>query len=289
MTGYGHGVGRTDGISVEVEISSINRRQLDVQCSISRALQVLESRILEEIGASVRRGRIALNVRTRPGPNGTAARIRIREDVAGAYIRALRAAGRRLGLPDDLKASALAAWPEAMEISRPEEHAAAAWPAVRDGLRQALAQLIRMREAEGRTLARDLARRLDRLRGMLDRIRARVPMAVSRYRRTLLSRLREAGLDLAGADDRLLREVAVFAERTDISEEITRLDSHLAQFRGRLGRRGAQGRALDFLAQEMLREINTLMSKTGDSVSLRHAIGFKAELESLREQTQNIE
>ncbi|MDZ4199173.1 MAG: DUF1732 domain-containing protein, partial [Kiritimatiellia bacterium] len=229
------------------------------------------------------------NLRIGSGGNGTAVQVRIRKPVAKAYLDAFRQAGQELGLPDDLKLKDLAEWPDVMEVVRPEEDTVAVWPAVQTALQNALRQLVQMREAEGRVLSRDLKERIKRLRGHLDRIRARAPGAVVRYRKSLLTRLKEADLQMSASDDRVLKEIALFADRADISEEITRLRSHLDQFDSRMKAPGAAGRALDFLAQEILREINTLSAKSGDSTMLREGISFKAELESLREQIQNVE
>jgi uncharacterized protein (TIGR00255 family) len=289
MTGYGRGVGRADGVSVEVEISSVNRKQLDVQCVLSRPLQILESRILEETASRIHRGRLVVTVRPRADTPGRAVEVRFRTPLAEACVEALRQAGRRLGLPDDLKTSSLAAWPDLLEIVRREDDATSAWPAVRIALRKALAGLLDMRETEGRVLVRDVKRRIARLRLAHRRIRTLAPGAVARYRAALKTRLREAGVEVGAAEERLLKEIAFYADRVDIAEELTRLDSHLEQCGEALQTGGLQGRSLDFLAQELQREINTISSKSGDSGILRECIAFKSELERLREQVQNIE
>lgn len=289
MTGYGRGVGRAGGITVDVEISSVNRKQIDVQCVLPRSLQVLESRIVDELSEGIHRGRLVLNVRPRTGPKNRAHEVRVHASLAEAYIVALRQAGHRLGLPDDLKISALTAWPEILEVVHREDDASSVWPAVQAGVRQALGALLKMRETEGRILARELQRRVGRLRATQRRIAARAPQAIARHQKAMKSRLREAGVSLGSADDRLLKEIAFYADRSDIAEELVRLESHLMQFDSGLKAIGSQGRSLDFLAQELQREINTISSKAGDSGILKDCIAFKAELERLREQVQNIE
>lgn len=289
MTGHGRGVGRSAGVSVEVEISSVNRKQLDVQCALPRTLQVLESRILDEISRRLHRGRLVIHVRVRAEPGGRGAGVRVRTGLAKACVEALRRAGHTLGLPDDLKTSSLAAWPDLLEITRREEEAESVWPAARLALRRALAGLVAMRKAEGRVLVRDAKGRIARLRRTLARIGAQAPKAADRYRTALQARLREAGVEVGAAEDRLLKEIAFYADRVDIAEELLRLDSHLRQFSDTLATGGPQGRTLDFLVQELQRESNTLSSKSGDSGILRECIALKAELERLREQVQNIE
>lgn len=289
MTGHGRGVGRAAGVSVEIEISSVNRRQLDVQCALPRTLQVLESRLFDEISRRVHRGRLVVHLRVRTESDGRAAAVRVRTGLARDCVAALRRAGRSLGLPDDLTLASLAAWPDLLEITRREEEAESVWPAARAALRGALTGLLAMRAAEGRALARDAKRRVARLRRTLGRLGARAPRAIGRYRSALRARLREAGVEVGAAEDRLLKEIAFYADRVDIAEELLRLESHLGQFAGALAAGGAQGRTLDFLAQELQREANTLSSKSGDCGILRECIAFKAELERLREQVQNIE
>lgn len=289
MTGHGRGVGRSAGVSVEVEISSVNRKQLDVQCALPRTLQVLESRVLDEISRRLHRGRLVVHVRVRADSSVRAVEVRVRTGLARACVESLRRTGRSLGLPDDLKTSSLAAWPDLLDITRREEDAEAVWPSARIALRRALAGLLAMRRAEGRVLARDAKRRVARLRRLLGRIGALAPKAVGRYRSALQARLREAGVEGGAAEERLLREIAFYADRVDIAEELVRIDSHLGQFAVALAAGGAQGRTLDFLVQELQREANTLSSKSGDSGILRECIAFKSELERLREQVQNLE
>ena len=287
MTGYGHGECRWGDVRVEAEISSVNRKQFDLQLHMQRPLQVLESRIQDEVGRAVARGRITLSLSVALAPGGRR-RVRVDEALARGYVEAVRKAAPRLELPDRLDSRALAEMPDVLIVEHPEDDADRLWPAIRRALRQALSALVRMRRREGRALERDLRRRMDELERRVGRIERHAPAAVRRHRAALVARLKEAGV-APDADDRIAREIALFADRSDVAEEITRLRSHLAQARRLLAAREPAGRSLDFLAQELFREINTVGSKSGDASITAEVVAFKAELERVREQVQNVE
>jgi len=164
------------------------------------------------------------------------------------------------------------------------------WPAVEKALRQALAALLKMREREGTHLSKDLTARTVVMRRAVEKIQKQAPQTAENHRQQLLSRIKAAGLEnIALDDDRLLKEVVLFADRSDISEELTRLQSHFQQFEDCRQSKEPVGRTLDFLAQEMNREINTIGSKANDAVIAREVVTLKAELEKFREQAQNVE
>jgi uncharacterized protein (TIGR00255 family) len=173
----------------------------------------------------------------------------------------------------------------------PEENIEAnkAWPALERALNVALAELVKMREREGKHLAKDLIRRLKTLRSELKEVRALYPNVVKRYRDAMLERINKAGLNVPVNDERLLKEISIFADRADISEELTRLESHLAQFAHHLRKNEPVGRTLEFITQEIFRELNTLGAKSNDAAISQHVVASKAELEKIREQIQNLE
>ena len=164
-----------------------------------------------------------------------------------------------------------------------------AWPAVQRALTAALNELIQMREREGKHLAKDLIHRLKVLRQEIKDIRALYPEVVKKYRNALMDRIQKAGLDLPVEDERLLKEITIFADRSDISEELTRLESHLAQFAHHLRKNEPVGRPLEFITQEIFRELNTLGAKSNDAGISQHVVACKSELEKIREQIQNLE
>ncbi len=288
MTGYGRGESRIEGLRIEVEASSVNRKQFDLVLNVPRPLQVLESRIQDEVGHFVARGRITLNVYFAPEA-GAAHRVSVDEGLARAYVETVRGVSRRLGLRENLDSRLLTQIPDLLRVEHPEEDIDRIWPVLQKALRASLTALVKMRRREGRALQQDLERRLKALVAEVDRIEARAPAAVRRYREQLRGRLAEAGLAGGEHADRIAREIALFAERCDITEEITRLKSHFRQARALFRARTPAGRSLDFLAQETFREINTIGSKSVDAAISAFVVRFKAEIERVREQVQNVE
>ena len=290
MTGRGAAAAAGRLARVEAELSSVNRKQLDVDVGLPRFLAAYESRVLETVQGRLSRGRITGEIRVTWAEAAQAAGAKVDLGLARAAVGALRAAAKKLDLPDDLKASALLALPGLVAFEHGERDLEALWPTVRQALEAALAKLQAMRKKEGAALGRDLRMRLGILRKLAREIAARAPGVAETYRANLLKRIAAAlpGSDLA-ADDRLLKEVALFADKADVTEELVRLDSHFRQAEDALKAGGVVGRALDFLVQEMGREINTIGSKANDAEIARRVVAAKAELERFREQVQNVE
>lgn len=290
MTGRGAGAALGRLARVEVELSSVNRKQLDVDVGLPRFLASFESRVQELVQGRLSRGRVTGEIRVTWAEAAQASGARVDLGLARATVAALRAAAKKLGLPDDLKASALLSLPDLVSFDRGGRDLEALWPAVRKALEAALAKLQAMRRKEGAALGRDLRGRLATLRKDTAAIAARAPDVAEIYRANLLKRIAAAlpGSDLAG-DERLLKEVALFADKTDVAEELVRLDSHFRQADDLLKAGGVVGRALDFLVQEIGREINTIGSKANDGEIARRVVACKAELERFREQVQNLE
>ena len=290
MTGRGTGAAAGRLARVEVELSSVNRKQLDVDVGLPRFLSSFESRVQELVQGRLSRGRVSGEIRVTWAEAAQAAGARVDLGLARATVTALRAAAKKLDLPDDLKASALLSLPGLVALEHGERDLETLWPSVRKALDTALAKLQAMRKKEGAALGRDLQGRLATLRTLVGEIAARAPGVAETYRANLLKRIAAAlpGTDLAG-DERLLKEVALFADKADVAEELVRLDSHFRQADGLLKTGGVVGRTLDFLVQEMGREINTIGSKANDAEIARRVVACKAELERFREQVQNIE
>ncbi len=205
-------------------------------------------------------------------------------------MRELNRLAKELKLAGPITLDLLARAPGVFETDEALADAEDFWPAVEKALAQALGTLLKMREREGAHLARDLSTRVAIMRKSSAEIQKHAPQVQKRYREQLLQRLKTAGLEAPVADDeRLIKEIVYFADRSDITEELTRLQSHFQQFDDCLGSREPVGRTLDFLAQEMNREINTVGSKANDSRISRAVVTLKAELEKFREQAQNVE
>ena len=290
MTGRGTGAASGRLARVEVELSSVNRKQLDVDVGLPRFLSSFAAQVQEQIQRVVSRGRVTGEIRVAWAEAAQAAGARVDLGLARAAVSALRAAAKKLELPDDLKASALLSLPGLVSFEPGTRDLEALGPTVAQALAAALAKLQAMRQKEGAALGRDLRARLATLRKETAAIAARAPGVAEIYRANLLKRIGAAlpGTDLAG-DERLLKEIALFADKADVTEELVRLDSHFRQADGLLKTGGVVGRTLDFLVQEMGREINTIGSKANDAEIARRVVACKAELERFREQVQNLE
>jgi uncharacterized protein (TIGR00255 family) len=210
--------------------------------------------------------------------------------LAKAYARELDRLAKQLRLPGPVTLDHLVCAPGVFQTDEDIAEAEDFWPALKTALKQALAALVQMREREGAHLAHDLAARVAAMRKSAAKIQAQAPKVAARYREQLVARIKSAGLEAPAADDeRLLKEVVLFADRSDIAEELTRLQSHFQQFNDCQNSKEPVGRMLDFLAQEMNREVNTIGAKANDSLISREVVKLKAELERFREQAQNVE
>ncbi len=289
MTGYGRGECVREGFKFTAELNSVNRKQSDISITLPKELVELEPRLRDEINAQLSRGRINVVVACHRSGARVAEQVELDEPLAMAYIRAIQKLHKKTKLNGSVTLDAVLRAPGVLKLAETTIDAAAVWPCVAAALRKALAQLVKMREKEGKFLADDLAKRLDVLAAGVEQIRQLAPVAVKRYREQLHARVKEAGVDVPLDDERLVKEVVFFADRCDISEELTRLGSHLGQFREQLRSNEPVGRTLDFLSQEMNREINTIGSKANAAEVSQVVVQLKAELEKIREQVQNIE
>lgn len=289
MTCYGAGRAERDGVALEVELRSVNHRFLDLQLRIPRDYMALEARIGAAIKARFSRGRVEVFVRREDGGEGA---VNVNHAVAGRFVEALRALKDDLGLSGNIDLSIILAQPGVVVAAEPQRDADADWPVVEEALTQALEAALAMSLTEGDALARDMAERLDQVAALHHGIEEKSAGQVDVYRERLRERVGEL-LARASAGEldegRMLQEVAHLADRTDITEEITRMGSHLVQCRELFDAEEPVGRKLDFLLQELFRETNTIASKTPLPEIKAAAVDIKVELERIREQIQNIE
>ena len=251
---------------------------------------MLEAQIRDAINRHIARGRLTVRVSLHAGAGNTSARLHLNALLAKAYARELNKLAKELKLEGSVTLDHLVRAPGVLQTDEEIAEAEDFWPAVEKALTKALATLVKMREREGQHLAKDLAERVAIMRRAVKTVQENAPQVAERYRELLLARIKSAGLDTPVADDdRLLKEVVYFADRSDITEELTRLQSHFQQFDDNLKSKEPVGRTLDFLAQEMNREINTLGSKANDSLISREVVTLKTELEKFREQAMNVE
>jgi uncharacterized protein (TIGR00255 family) len=289
MTGYGRKEAGDEGGLFSIEIRSLNNRYLDVQVKIPRGLAVLESRVKKSVQERFSRGRFDVSI-ARNSEHERGGRLAVNETLAAQYIGILKELKARFGLSGDADLSLVAGLPDLITMTDVKDDPEVLWQLLSTGMSQALDELDRMRGEEGALLAQDIRERLDTIENAIQAISARTPVTVENARKRMTETLNRL---LTEQPDpvRLAQEIAVLAERTDVTEELTRLACHMMQFRSLLGgsTREAVGRKLDFLLQEMGREVNTIASKAMDAQISMDVVNVKAELEKIREQVQNIE
>ena len=290
MTGYGRGECAQRGFKVTVEVSSVNRKQSEIAVNLPRELEVLEAQIRDEVNKVVARGRLMVRVSMHSADTAAADEIRVNLPLAKAYAREFQKVARELKLSETINVDQLIRCPGVLHTAGEIDEAEDLWPAVEKALKTALAALVKMRDREGAHLTRDLRDRISTIQKSWAKVSRRAPEVQKRYREQLILRIKNAGLETPVVDDeRLVKEVVYFADRSDISEELTRLQSHFQQFNDCLKTNEPVGRTLDFLAQEMNREVNTIGAKANDAQISREVVVLKAELERFREQVQNVE
>ena len=288
MTGFGAATAPLGGSSIRVEISGVNRKQAEIAVVLPRAWAALETAVRDMVASAVSRGRVNVSLSLQQTPGSTGA-LALNHDKLAALTATLAKAEATLGRAVDTSLDSLLRLgiiAEETESDIPlEEIQAAAEPAVRE----ALEAFITLRAQEGENMKRDLLSRIGTLRNFREQLMARAAGVATRHREVLLKRLAEAGLPLPLDDERIIKEIALFADRCDVSEEMTRLESHLNQFEKICDKAEPVGRTLDFLCQEIFRELNTTGSKANDAELAQLVVTAKTELEKIREQVQNIE
>lgn len=292
MTGYGAAEEQAGAGRWWVEVRSTNHRFLEVVVRLPRELAALEERVRAVVAQRIRRGRVEVLVRGDGVPRPREAVVDT--DLARRYAEALERLRRELALAEPLSLSALLALPDVVRVEDAPPDVEAAWETLRPALERALDGLVEMRASEGRRLAQDLQDRVARLEGWVDQVARRAEELPRAYAERLRQRVAELlrALEVPHPPDeaRLATEVASFADRCDVREELVRLRSHLQEARALLDAPdGAVGRKLEFLLQEMQREVNTVGAKAADVEVSRAVVEMKSELEAIREQVQNVE
>ena len=287
MTGYGRGQSGTNGTQFSVELNSVNRKQSDVTVTLPREIAELEPRVRDLINSEVSRGR--LNVVVVFHACASAHKVAIDTALARTYFCAMRELQAELGAGGEVSIDAVLRAPGVVRVPEEPISALEAWPHIEVALKEALLSLVAMREREGKNLAKDLIHRLKIVRETLRTIRKLHPGVLKKFRQALKERIEKVGLDLPLDDERITKEVIFFADKSDITEELTRLDSHFTQFAHHLRKAEPVGRTLEFMTQEISRELNTLGSKANDVEISQCVVTCKAEMEKIREQIQNIE
>lgn len=287
MTGFGAGRATAGAEDLDVEVRSVNHKFCEVKVRLPRDLPSLELELVRSVKDRLARGGVDVSVR-RASARG-AVSVRVDAALAEEYARAFREIQGRLGLAGSLALGEVLA---AEGVVRLEERAVdldAARDAARAALAQGLDALVAMREREGAALARDLAARLAQIEALVADVERLAPESIDRHRARLQERIGEVARGVALDPSRLAQEVALFADRMDVSEELTRLRSHVAQVRSLLAGDEPAGRKMEFVVQEMHREANTVGSKSQSAAISAAVVSLKAEIERIREQVQNVE
>lgn len=288
MTGFGRAAANRDGREFTVELKSVNHRFLDISVRLPRSVSFVEDAIRKVLAEKLSRGHVDVFVNYKNN-RSDARTVSVDKNLLQAYINAGKKASEFTGLPCDVTLSVALRYPDVLTVTEAEEDQELLTQLAAEAASAAADELVRMREVEGARLCADLLQRGDVLKGIVERIAERAPLVVIDYQQRLHERIAELLGDAAVDESRLAMEVAVFADRASITEELVRLKSHLVQMETMLSSKEATGRKLDFLVQEMNREINTIGSKASDLEIANLVIAGKAEIEKIREQVQNIE
>ncbi len=288
MTGFGRAAGTLLGDEVTVEMSAVNHRYLDASLRMPLAWAAVEPVLKQHLRKYVSRGKLSVTISRKRGP-GSPPSIRFDPDTARQYVDASRELAAMVGSNGAISVDVLAQLEGVLVHEDPVDDLESVQAGLEALLEDAAARLNAMRATEGEALERDIRARIALIRSSLVRIEDRLPELNGAYEQRLRSRIEELRTEVSLSEERIALEVALLAEKADVTEEVVRLKAHLEHFSGLLDEKEPVGRRLDFLLQELQREINTLGVKTRDSDVARHVLEMKSELEKIREQIQNVE
>ena len=288
MTGFGRAEKHNSDRKITVEVKSVNHRYLDFSIRSPRMMNQFDSEIRTLMKRFAQRGKVDIFI-SYANFSAEAAAITYNEALAAQYLSYASRMEEAFGIPNDMTVSKLLACPDVVTEEEPEIDEEALWELTRDALAEAGEMFLAARKAEGARLAEDLQEKLDGLENLLERVTERAPAVLEEYRAGLKEKTKELLGDAQLDEARLAQEVLLFADRICTDEEAVRLKSHIRAVRDALAKAEPVGRRLDFLAQEMNREANTILSKSGDLETTELAVSMKTEIEKIREQIQNIE
>lgn len=289
MTGYGRAEVSAEGRKFTTEIKSVNNRYLDLNIRLPRQLNPFEAKIREELKKTIHRGKVDVYISCENlEDQGT--KVRYNRTLAGEYLQNIRSISEDYGLPVNLSAERLSQYPEVLVLETADEVNEELPLPLLASVQKAAEQFSEARAREGVFITEDLLRKLDGLQEGVEKIRANAPVILEKYRAGLYARMKEILQDTQIDETRILQEAALYSDKICVDEEMVRLESHIRAVRAELRKNGESvGRKLDFLAQELNREANTILSKTDNAESADIAIGLKTEIEKIREQIQNLE
>ena len=288
MTGFGRGSSEKDGKSFTIEIKSVNHRYFETNIRMPRVLMAFEDKIRKIIGEKVKRGKLDVFV-TQGNYDKEDVAAYLNEKLAQSYISCFQTLKVNYNLVGDISVETIARLPEVITLKQKEEDVSETFEQIELALKKALEALLFMRETEGQKLLEDVIKKCDSIKDLVEKVKERAPLVVCEYKGKLTQRLNVLHKEIEFDENRVAMEIAIFADKVGIDEEIVRLNSHIDQMRETLIIDEPIGRKLDFIIQEMNRETNTIASKANDLQVLNTVINMKSEIEKIREQIQNIE
>lgn len=288
MTGYGRGEATVDGCRIVFEIKSVNHKYFEFNSRISRGYLFLEDRLKAYVQSKISRGKVDVFLQIEPLEE-TDVQVLVNHALASGYLSALRELKERYQLPDEPTLALMSRYSDVFSVHKAPADEDAVWNAVRQVADMAIASFLKMREAEGTRLQEDILEKAAEVITLVDQIEQITPETVESYRERLQGKIQELLQDNRFDEQRLLTEVAIFADKVAVDEETVRLRSHFQQLRKLVDSQGPVGRKIDFLVQEMNREANTIGSKSVNSQIAYLVVDIKALIEKIREQVQNVE
>ncbi len=288
MTGFGRCEIQKDSRKFTVELKSVNHRYLDVNIRMPKKLNFFETAVRTLLKSYANRGKVDIFI-TYEDLSRTQVSVKYNAAVAAGYMKYLKQIEEEFGLENDIRVSTLSRYPEVFTMEEQSEDEEELWNSLKEVLEGAFAQFVETRETEGANLKKDILTKLDALSEQIEFIEKRSPQIIAGYRAKLEEKMKELLADTQIEESRIAAEVVLFADKICTDEEVVRLKSHISHMRSTLEEQGEIGRKLDFIAQEMNREANTILSKANDIEVSDCAISLKTEIEKIREQIQNIE
>ena len=288
MTGFGAGDAETADFKVHIEVKAVNQRFLETNYHMPYSMNMFENQLTKKIKEYASRGKLDINIRFQD-LRDKAVTVKVDKGLVAAYGQALQEISSQLELSAPVTAAQIASYPDVLKLNEENADLEAAQPVLMQAMEQALESFVAMREAEGQNIQRDLLGRIDTLENFVGELEKLAPEIVAAYRQRLENLLREYLAKEDIEESRIIQEVALFTDKVNYTEETVRLRSHFDQFRQIITAGEPVGRKLDFLIQEMNREINTVASKANSAGAAQFVVDVKSEIEKIREQIQNIE
>ncbi|PJI06649.1 MULTISPECIES: YicC/YloC family endoribonuclease [Clostridium] len=288
MTGFGRAFSDDGNLGFNVEIKSVNHRYLDLNIKLPRNLMSLEEKVRKEVASRIKRGKIDIFINQNVHDSNNV-NVNLDKSLADSYFKCLKTIKDEFKIVDDISVSLIAKFPDVITVEEKDQDLDEVWNILSRPLDEALDTMVSMREKEGAELKRDIQNKCCNIEKMLTYVEERAPYTVEDYKAKLEQRIKDLLVDKEVDEARIAMEVAIFADKSCIDEEIVRLKSHIVQFKSTLGKNEPVGRKLDFIVQEMNREANTINSKSSDMEIVHSVLDIKNEIEKIREQIQNIE